>query len=232
MSTQNSITIVHHRNRPLPPSPAQAASTGRCHQRQAQAAALRNLPLRSIPSLATAFTPGLRSIPSLAPALHAVSSRHPFTWPWAAMGFARAQPAACLVNHSTNSSIGTSESIPVDGTGGWQSPYLPGVGQPFPDVTRPEQNQRERLFFFLTLHVRKTGKCHRGAWKAGWQFPDVTRPEQNQRRRSIFILTLHVRKTGSSETGKGSGKTRSGVSQRVRNSVVWGHGIELFQNVW
>ena len=76
--------------------PAQAASTGRCHQRQAQAAALRNLPLRSIPSLATAFTPGLRSIPSLAPALHAVSSRHPFTWPWAAMGFARAQPAACL----------------------------------------------------------------------------------------------------------------------------------------
>ena len=62
MSTQNSITAIAH-----------------CHQRQAQAAALRNLPLRSIPSLA--------------PALHAVSSRHPFTWPWAAMGFARAQPA-------------------------------------------------------------------------------------------------------------------------------------------
>ena len=177
----------------MPPSPAQAASIGRCHQRQAQAAALRNLPLRSIPSLATAFTPGLRDIQSLAPALHAVSSRHPFTWPWAAMGFARAQPAACLVNHSTNSSIGTSESIPVDGTGGWQSPYLPGVGQPFPDVTRQEQNQRVMAF---------------------------------------FILSLHVRKTGSSETGKGSGKTSSGVSQRVRNSVVWGHGIELFQNVW
>ena len=93
MSAQNSITIVHHRNRPLPPSPAQAASTGRCHQRQAQAAALRNLPLRSIPSLVPAFMPGLSDILSLAPALHAVPSRHPFTWPWAAMGFARAQPA-------------------------------------------------------------------------------------------------------------------------------------------
>ena len=37
--------------------------------------------------------PGLSDILSLAPALHAVPSRHPFTWPWAAMGFARAQPA-------------------------------------------------------------------------------------------------------------------------------------------
>ena len=25
---------------------------------------------------------------------------------------------------------------------------------------------------FLTLHVRKTGKCHRKAWKAGWPFPE------------------------------------------------------------
>ena len=163
-----------------------------CHHRQR----------RQLPSETFRFAPSRRSslrsfrvlaTLSLAPALHAVPSRHPFTWPWAAMGFARAQPATCLVNHSTNSSIGTSESIPVDGTGGWQSPYLPGVGQPFPDVTRPEQNQRVM---------------------------------------AIFILTLHVRKTGSSETGKGSGKTRSGVSQRVRNSVFWGHGIELFQNVW
>ena len=23
--------------------------------------------------------------------------------------------------------------------------------------------------FVLTLHVRKTGQCHRGAWKAGWR---------------------------------------------------------------
>ena len=67
-----------------------------CHHRQAQAAALRNLPLRSIPSLVPAFIPGLSDILSLAPALHAVPSRHPFTWPWAAMGFARAQPSACL----------------------------------------------------------------------------------------------------------------------------------------
>ena len=100
MSTQKGITIVHHRNRLFSSSPiatiANIASAGCCHQRQAQAAALRNLPLRSIPSLATAFTLGLSDILSLAPALHAVPSRHPFTWPWAAMGFARAQPAACL----------------------------------------------------------------------------------------------------------------------------------------
>ena len=69
---------------------------------------------------------------------------------------------------------------------------------------------RERLFFVLTFHVRKTKMCHRGAWKAGWQFPDVTRPELNLRRMAIFFLTLHVRKTGSGETGKGSGKTGLG----------------------
>ena len=50
--------------------------------------------------------------------------------------------------------------------------------------------------FFPTLNVRKTGKCHRGAWKAGWQFPDVTRQELNLRGMPIFFPTLHVRKTG------------------------------------
>ena len=65
-------------------------------RRQRQAATLRNLPLRSIPAFVPAFMPGLSDILSLAPALHAVPSRHPFTWPWAAMGFGRAQPAACL----------------------------------------------------------------------------------------------------------------------------------------
>ena len=119
-----------------------------CNIRQAQA----------VPSETFRFAPSRRSslhsfrvlaTLSLAPALHAVPSRHPFTWPWAAMGFARAQPDACLANHSTNSSIGTSESIPVDGTGGWQSPYLPGVGQPFPDVTDQELKVRERPIFIL-----------------------------------------------------------------------------------
>ena len=62
-------------------------------------------------------------------------------------------------------------------------------------------------FFFLTLHVRKTKMCHRGAWKAGWQFPNVTRPELKVRGRPIFILTLHVRKTGSSEDRAHSGES-------------------------
>ena len=83
---------------------------------------------------------------------------------------------------------------------------------------------RERPIFIPTLHVRKTGKCHRGAWKAGWQFPDVTRPELKVRGRPIFFLTLHVGKTGSCETGKGSGKTGSG-------GATEGAGIALFQIV-
>ena len=70
-------------------------------------------------------------------------------------------------------------------------------------------------FFFPTLHVRKTRKCPRGAWKAGWQFPNVTRPELKVRGRPIFILTLHVRKTGSSETGKGSSETGSGSATQT-----------------
>ena len=70
-------------------------------------------------------------------------------------------------------------------------------------------------FFILTLHVRKTRMCPRGAWKAGWQFPNVTRPELKVRGRPIFILTLHVRKTGSSETGKGSSETGSGSATQT-----------------
>ena len=74
-------------------------------------------------------------------------------------------------------------------------------------------------FFILTLHVRKTRMCPRGAWKAGWQFPNVTRPELKVRGRPIFILTLHVRKTGSSETGKGSGKT--GLGSATEGTGKW-----------
>ena len=69
-----------------------------CNNRQAQA----------VPSETFRFAPSRRSslrsclvlaTLSLAPVLHAVPSRHPFTWPWAAMGFARAQPAARLANN-------------------------------------------------------------------------------------------------------------------------------------
>ena len=49
-------------------------------------------------------------------------------------------------------------------------------------MTDRELKVRGRPIFFPTLHVRKTGKCHRGAWKAGWQFPDVTRQENRKRR--------------------------------------------------
>ena len=87
-------------------------SWNNCHQRQAQAAALRNLPLRSIPSLVPAFIPGLSDILSLAPALHAVPSRHPFTWPWAAMGFARAQPAPASLPPAPRAAPGRSSPTP------------------------------------------------------------------------------------------------------------------------
>ena len=60
---------------------------------------------------------------------------------------------------------------------------------------------RERPILLLTLHVRKTGKGRRGAWKAVGQFPDVIRPELKVRERPIFILTLHVRKTGKGRRG-------------------------------
>ena len=49
-------------------------------------------------------------------------------------------------------------------------------------------------FFILTLHVRKTRMCPRGAWKAGWEFPDVTRPENRKQR-------------------NGEGKQRNGVGK-------------------
>ena len=70
-------------------------------------------------------------------------------------------------------------------------------GWRFPDVIGPELKVRGRPFFILTLHVRKTGKCHRGAWKAGWEIPDITRPELKVRGRPILFLTCNVRKTGS-----------------------------------
>ena len=69
-------------------------------------------------------------------------------------------------------------------------------------MTDRELKVRGRPIFIPTSHVRKTGKCHRGAWKAGWQFPDVTRPELKVRGRPIFIPTLHVRKTDNGKTGR------------------------------
>ena len=42
-----------------------------------------------------------------------------------------------------------------------------------PNVIRQEQKVRRMAIFILTCNVRKTGKCHRGHWKAGWQFPNV-----------------------------------------------------------
>ena len=72
--------------------------------------------------------------------------------------------------------------------------------------------------FVLTLHVRKTGKCHRGAWKAGWQFPDVTRPELKLRGMPIFVLTLHVRKTGKCHRRAWKAKVRVEIA-------IWAAGI-------
>ena len=69
---------------------------------------------------------------------------------------------------------------------------------------------RGRLFFFPTLYVRKTGRCPRADWKAGWQFPDVTRPELKVCGRLFFFPTLYVRKTEKDKTGKGIGETGSG----------------------
>ena len=66
--------------------------------------------------------------------------------------------------------------------------------------------------FFPTLYVRKTGKCLRGAWKAGWQFPDVTRQELNLRGMPFFFLTLYVRKT---RRGKQSEKCHTYYPERA-----------------
>ena len=118
--------------------------------------------------------------------------------------------------------------------------------QAVPDVTRPELKVRGRPIFFPTLHVRKTGKCHRGAWKAGWQFPDVTRPEPKVRGRPIFIPTLHVRKTGKCHRGawkagwqfpdvtrQENRKRRNGERKRRKacRKCHRGAGIVLFQIV-
>ena len=62
-------------------------------------------------------------------------------------------------------------------------------------------------FFFPTLYVRKTRKCHRGVWKAGWQFPDVTRQELKVRGMPFFFPTLYVRKTGRENRAKSDTKT-------------------------
>ena len=91
----------------------------------------------------------------------------------------------CLSSTSTNHSLMT-----------------PAVSS-FPDVTRQEQNLRERPIFVLTLHVRKTGKCPRVHCMAGLEFPNVTRQEQNQRGMAFFILTLHVGKTRDVHRGVG-----------------------------
>ena len=64
----------------------------------------------------------------------------------------------------------------------------------------------ERPFLFPTLHVRKTGKWHREAWKACWQFPDVTRPELKLHERPFLFPTLHVRKQEAAKTEKGGGE--------------------------
>ena len=98
-STPATFSALHRAPPPLPLTPAQAA-------------ALRNLPLCSIPSLVPAFIPGLSDILSLAPALHAVPSRHPFTWPWAAMGFARAQPAPASLPPAPRAAPGRSSPTP------------------------------------------------------------------------------------------------------------------------
>ena len=190
MSTQNSITIVHHRNRPLPPSPAQAASTGRCHQRQAQAAALRNLPLRSIPSLATAFTPGLsdicRSPRRFTQCLRATHS-HGHGRPWVSRGHSLRLPR----QHHT------------------PTPLRQHIGNTH-NLTPPQP-----LYQFINRHLRKHPR-RRSQWFAvsigGWQspkgircslrgtpqspylsvvgslFPDVTDQELKLRERPILLL--------------------------------------------
>ena len=104
----------------------------------------------------------------------------------------------------------------------------------FPDVTRPELKVRGRPFFVLTLHVRKTGKCHREAWMAGWQFPNVTRQEQNLRGRPISFLMLHVGKTGRGKQGEKCHTDHPERPQRGWNSVVPNRfGIDVpWRAVW
>ena len=56
----------------------------------------------------------------------------------------------------------------------------------------------ERPFLFPTLHVRKTGKWHREAWKACWQFPDVTRPETGSGENGDWMRKMEI---GGGERG-------------------------------
>ena len=106
-----SPAIISVRRRPLRQATATIARRRQLPSETFRFAPSRRSSLRSFRVLATYCRLSLRSFRvlatlSLAPALHAVPSRHPFTWPWAAMGFARAQPApaspttapACLAN--------------------------------------------------------------------------------------------------------------------------------------
>ena len=79
---------------------------------------------------------------------------------------------------------------------------------------------RGRPIFILTLHVGKTGKRHRRAWKAVWQIPNVTRPELNRREMAIFFPTLHVRKTGNEKQSEKCHTDHPERPQRRRNRVV------------
>ena len=78
-------------------------------------------------------------------------------------------------------------------------------------------------FFLLTLHVGKTGKCHRSAYRAGWEIPNVTRPELKVRGRPIFFLTLHVRKTGEGPAGLSKARRRSQQSAQTGPLLTMGH---------
>ena len=86
-------------------------------------------------------------------------------------------------------------------------------------------------FFIPTLYVRKTGKCHRGAWKAGWEIPNVIRPELKVRGMPFFFLTLHVGKTGEGLAGLSKVRRRSHQSAQKRSllkrSPEWPKGTTV-----
>ena len=140
----------------LPSSPGAGSFAGRCCHRPAQAAALRNLPLRSIPSLVPAFMPGLSdtvarpgaSRSAFAPPIHMAMGGHGFR-EGTACRLPRQHhtpPPHRQLSGNTHDltppqpfyqliSIGTSGCIHVDGIGGWQSPKgircsLRGTRQP------------------------------------------------------------------------------------------------------
>ena len=92
-----------------------------------------------------------------------------------------------------------------------------------------ELKVRGRLICILTLYVRKSGMCHRRAWKAYWQFPNVTRQEQNTRRMAILFLTLYVRNTrmghrGPSRVTEWPGRAIGKFLTLHVRSYKWGEG--------